>query len=87
MNLGPLLYHYSDILNEGSIEPTYEDIQSIIETVGFKFLRNETKVRTKYNQNTLSMQQSEYLSVFFVCQKPQENLSVDKEVDGGESDG
>lgn len=83
MNLGPLLYHYSDILNEGSIEPTYEDLQSVIETVGFKFLRNETGVRTKYSQNPRSMQQSEYLSVFFVCQKPKEaTTSDDGELDG-----
>ncbi|XP_055711562.1 carnosine N-methyltransferase isoform X2 [Phlebotomus papatasi] len=83
VNLGPLLYHYSDILNEGSIEPTYEDLQSVIETVGFKFLRNETGVRTKYSQNPRSMQQSEYLSVFFVCQKPKEaTTSDDGELDG-----
>ncbi|XP_055695243.1 carnosine N-methyltransferase isoform X2 [Lutzomyia longipalpis] len=87
VNLGPLLYHYSDILNEGSIEPTYEDLQSIIEAVGFKFLRNESGVRTKYNQNTQSMQQSEYLSVFFVCQKPHETVTNDVEVDGVERDG
>ncbi|XP_059618383.1 carnosine N-methyltransferase [Phlebotomus argentipes] len=84
VNLGPLLYHYSDILNEGSIEPTYEDLQSVIETVGFKFLRNETGVRTKYSQNPRSMQQSEYLSVFFVCQKPRESNSDEPEESEGQ---
>lgn len=34
------------------------------------FQKNETNVRTKYAQNPSSMQQSEYLSVFFVCRKP-----------------
>lgn len=38
MNLGPLLYHYSDMPNEDSIEPTYEDIILIIKAIGFKIL-------------------------------------------------
>lgn len=32
--------------------------------------KNETGIKTKYAQNPRSMQQSEYLSVFFVCRKP-----------------
>lgn len=38
MNLGPLLYHYSDVCGEGSIEPTYEDLLIIIRGIGFKIL-------------------------------------------------
>lgn len=38
VNLGPLLYHYSDVSGEGSIEPTYEDLLSIIRTCGFQIL-------------------------------------------------
>lgn len=38
VNLGPLLYHYSDIQYEGSIEPTYEDLVLIIRAVGFEIL-------------------------------------------------
>lgn len=95
MNLGPLLYHYSDVSGEGSIEPSYEDLLIIIRGCGFQILvsrishseyfsyqnffsmiffsnfqKNETGIKTKYAQNPRSMQQSEYLSVFFVCQKP-----------------
>ncbi|XP_031635197.1 carnosine N-methyltransferase [Contarinia nasturtii] len=70
VNLGPLLYHYSDVSGEGSIEPSYEDLLLIIRGVGFTILKNETGMKTKYAQNPRSMQQSEYLSVFFVCQKP-----------------
>lgn len=29
-------------------------------------------MKTKYAQNPRSMQQSEYLSVFFVCKKPEQ---------------
>lgn len=38
VNLGPLLYHYSDVSSEGSIEPTYEDLLSIIRGCGFQIL-------------------------------------------------
>lgn len=41
VNLGPLLYHYSDIPNEGSIEPTYEDLLLIIRATGFQVLVRE----------------------------------------------
>lgn len=38
VNLGPLLYHFSDVPQEGSIEPTYEDLLEIIRSLGFIIL-------------------------------------------------
>lgn len=70
INLGPLLYHFSDVPNEQSIEPTYEDLVVIIRSVGFIILKNKTDVLTKYAQNPTSMHQSEYKSIYLVCQKP-----------------
>ena len=35
INLGPLLYHYSDMPGEDSVEPTYEMIREIVEGLGF----------------------------------------------------
>lgn len=70
VNLGPLLYHFSDIPNEDSIEPTYEDLMPIIEEVGFEVLSSETGIRTKYAQNPQSMLKSEYESLFWICRKP-----------------
>ncbi|XP_055593514.1 carnosine N-methyltransferase [Uranotaenia lowii] len=70
INLGPLLYHFSDVPNENSIEPTYEDLVVIIRSCGFNILKNKTDVPTKYAQNPASMHQSEYKSIFLVCQKP-----------------
>lgn len=70
VNLGPLLYHFSDIPNEDSIEPTYEDLMIIIEAVGFEVLSSETGIRTKYAQNPQSMLKSEYESLFWICRKP-----------------
>lgn len=69
INYGPLLYHYCDVPKEISIEPSYEDIHEIIEKIGFKFLKEDTKVKSKYSQNPSSMAQLEYNSVFFVVQK------------------
>lgn len=69
INLGPLLYHYSDALNEISIEPSYEDLREVIEKIGFTFLKEDTNVKAKYSQNSLSMAHLEYDCVFFVVQK------------------
>lgn len=71
VNLGPLLYHFSDIQGENSIEPTFENLELIIKMVGFEFLRCQTGMRTKYAQNPQSMLKSEYESLFWVCRKPE----------------
>lgn len=71
INMGPLLYHFSDIPNEESIEPSYEEIRTIMKSFGFHLLKEETGIRTPYTQNPLSMMYYEYRSVFFVCQKPE----------------
>jgi carnosine N-methyltransferase len=76
INIGPLLYHYCDSSNEFSIEPSYEDIKEIIKNLGFKFLKEEMNVKSKYSQNPKSMAQLEYDCVFFVVQKiPKEENS------------
>ncbi|KAI8441435.1 hypothetical protein MSG28_015035 [Choristoneura fumiferana] len=70
INLGPLLYHYSDMQTENSIEPPFDILLDIIRDVGFDILKEQTGVKTKYAQNPNSMMQHEYDSVFFVCRKP-----------------
>ncbi|XP_034123947.1 carnosine N-methyltransferase isoform X2 [Drosophila guanche] len=70
VNLGPLLYHYSDVNGQNSIEPSYEDLCIIIESVGFVIECSRSGIRTKYAQNPSSMKQSEYQSLFWVCRKP-----------------
>ncbi|KAK9884076.1 hypothetical protein WA026_005014 [Henosepilachna vigintioctopunctata] len=69
INLGPLLYHYSGLKNERSIEPSFEVLCDIIKSVGFEMEKCETGIKTKYCQNPKSMLQYEYDSVFFVCRK------------------
>lgn len=70
INLGPLLYHYSDMKHEKSIEPSFEVVKEAIHKMGFIMEKCETGVKTKYCQNAKSMLQYEYDSVFFVCRKP-----------------
>lgn len=50
VNLGPLLYHFSDVASENSIEPSYEDLIVIIRSVGFTIvvcilLKNMSRMR------------------------------------------
>ncbi|KAH1006818.1 hypothetical protein HUJ05_007514 [Dendroctonus ponderosae] len=70
INLGPLLYHYADVRNEKSIEPSFKVVCDVIQKVGFRMEKCETGVKTRYCQNPFSMVQYEYDSVFFVCRKP-----------------
>ncbi|XP_017781618.1 PREDICTED: carnosine N-methyltransferase isoform X2 [Nicrophorus vespilloides] len=74
INLGPLLYHYSDMKNERSIEPSFEILCSVIKNIGFEMEKKEIALKTRYCQNPNAMLQYEYESVFFVCRKP---LNVD----------
>ncbi|XP_078576459.1 carnosine N-methyltransferase-like [Branchiostoma floridae x Branchiostoma japonicum] len=72
INLGPLLYHFADMVNEASIELSYEDLRSVILEFGFEILKEDTKKPTMYIQNTKSMLQYEYDCVYFVARKPLE---------------
>ncbi|XP_037934403.1 carnosine N-methyltransferase-like isoform X2 [Teleopsis dalmanni] len=87
INLGPLLYHYSDIEGENSIEPTYEDLISIIDNIGFEIIRNDTGIRTKYAQNPKSMLKSEYESVFWICRKPYNTTNFENTSDENRENG
>ncbi|XP_034946190.1 carnosine N-methyltransferase isoform X2 [Chelonus insularis] len=77
INLGPLLYHFSDMPGEDSIEPSYEVIRQVIKGFGFIIEKEQTQVRTRYAQNINSMLQCEYNSVYFVCKKPNRLTAID----------
>lgn len=73
INFGPLLYHYSDMPMEDSIEPSYSELRKIIQQVGFEIKKENLNVKSCYTQNFNSMLQCQYNSVYFVCQKPHIN--------------
>lgn len=65
----PLLYHFADMVNENSIEPTYDVLKAIIKSFEFIMVKEETDISTYYTQNPQSMLRYEYRCVFFVCKK------------------
>lgn len=69
INLGPLLYHFSDIENEISIELPYEEILEIGKKLGLEILMDEKKLQTSYTQNALSMLQYQYNCAYTVFRK------------------
>jgi carnosine N-methyltransferase len=69
INLGPLLYHFSDVPRQASIEPSYDIVKGLIEQTGFRFEREKTNVLATYCQNPASMLQYQYKCVFFTCVK------------------
>jgi len=69
INLGPLLYHYSDMPHEQSIELSLDELISVVKSTGFKIEKQEMKQST-YSNNKLSMMQVIYTNVFFVAVKP-----------------
>ncbi|XP_008560098.1 carnosine N-methyltransferase [Microplitis demolitor] len=87
INLGPLLYHFSDMPNEDSIEPSYEVVRQVILGFGFKIEKEKTQVKTRYAQNINSMLQCEYNSVYFVCRKPNKQSVIDNKNDQLEMNG
>jgi len=71
VNFGPLLYHFAGVLNEPSIELTYEEIKDImLNKFEFNLISERTGIRTSYIENPRSMMKMEYDCVFFVVQKP-----------------
>ena len=69
INLGPLLYHFSDVADEDSIEPCFEFVRDIILSYGFQFLEEREDVPCFYTQNPDSMLSYVYRCVFFVARK------------------
>jgi len=69
INLGPLLYHFSDVKGEDSIEPDYATLKAIIKDLGFEFIAENEKVECSYSQNATSMLHYTYNCVMFSAKK------------------
>ena len=69
INLGPLLYHFSDVKGEDSIEPDYNTLKAIIKDMGFEFMEEKEKVETSYSQNANSMLRYTYNCAMFTAKK------------------
>jgi len=69
INLGPLLYHFSEQRGEDSIEPDYKCLRAIIQDMGFQMVSEEQDLAATYDQNPRSMLQYQYKCVFFTAKK------------------
>ena len=68
INIGPLLYHYSEIENECSIELSWSELKHIIIGYGFE-IRNEKEIKCTYSSVEDSMMQTIYRCIFFTAVK------------------
>lgn len=68
INIGPLLFHYSDSEDEPSVEVSYEELRSILEGLGFEIQHEERKT-CHYAGNPNSMIRTVYNTVFFTAVK------------------
>ncbi|XGW08141.1 hypothetical protein V3C99_010894 [Haemonchus contortus] len=68
INVGPLTYHYEDMIEEMSIELPYEEVIRIVRLTGF-VVEKEERITSYYTINRLSMLQNQYTCAFFVANK------------------
>jgi carnosine N-methyltransferase len=68
INMGPLLYHYTDSLDVDSTELSYAELREVILHYGFE-LREECQKTCTYTQNPHSMMQTHYNCSFFMALK------------------
>ena len=68
INVGPLLYHYTEIENECSIELSWDELKYIILGYGFE-IKCEKEVKCTYSSVEDSMMQTVYKCIFFTAVK------------------
>lgn len=69
INCGPLLYHYSDMPHELSVELTLQEILCLLPLFQLRLLELRVEHRCDYLNDPNSMLQRYYSTAFFVCQK------------------
>jgi carnosine N-methyltransferase len=69
INLGPLLYHYSFMPHELSIELTLDEVLHVVKEAGFDIKKQEM-TETTYTNNARSMMRTIYTAAFWSAQKP-----------------
>jgi carnosine N-methyltransferase len=68
INLGPLLYHYTDNESECSIELSWDEVKHIILGIGFE-IKNEEIRECYYSSDIDSMLKTVYKCIFFTAVK------------------
>ncbi|CAH8818703.1 unnamed protein product [Schistosoma curassoni] len=70
INFGPLLYHFSDIPGEDSLELSYTELRLAIKRLGFEIVREKSNIQCGYTQNSSSMLSYNYNCVYGLFRKP-----------------
>ena len=68
INIGPLLYHYSDVRDELSVDLAWDEIKMALPHLGLRLVLEEQRV-CQYACNPHSMFSVQYATVFFVAVK------------------
>lgn len=70
VNVGPLLYHFADSVEDMSIELSLGEVLTVAQRIGFILENPPTFIDTTYTNNQRSMKQLVYRCAFFVLQRP-----------------
>ena len=68
INIGPLLYHYSENPNEISIELSWKELKNVIIGYGFDIIK-ESRIQATYSANQETMMNRVYNCIFFAAVK------------------
>lgn len=68
VNCGPLLYHYTDVQGECSIELSWEEVEHIIEKIGFRII-DKREIKTKYAGRGKALMETIYNCIFLTAIK------------------
>ncbi|CAP37732.2 Protein CBG20781 [Caenorhabditis briggsae] len=68
INVGPLTWHYEDMIGETSIELPYSDVMLRVRQKGFEVI-TEKEIDSKYTVNRRSMLQSQFKCAYFYARK------------------
>eukprot|EP01059_Diplonema_ambulator_P023688 TRINITY_DN39232_c0_g1_i1.p1 TRINITY_DN39232_c0_g1~~TRINITY_DN39232_c0_g1_i1.p1 ORF type:complete len:391 (+),score=44.47 TRINITY_DN39232_c0_g1_i1:54-1226(+) len=68
VNVGPLLYHFSDSPNEVSVDLSYDELRVIIQKFGFT-IQEERRIQSGYTVNACSMKWTVYNCIYFTAIK------------------
>uniref|UniRef100_A0A7S0DFR0 carnosine N-methyltransferase n=1 Tax=Amorphochlora amoebiformis TaxID=1561963 RepID=A0A7S0DFR0_9EUKA len=69
INFGPLLYHYSGMYDEISIELSWEEIKPCLKHYNLELIREEIRKPATYCMDPNSMMKTEYRCLSFTCRK------------------
>ena len=68
INFGPLLYHYSEMEKECSIELSWDEVKHLITKIGFEIKKEEIR-ESSYSTDCNSMLKTVYRCIYFTAVK------------------